>query len=408
MRRRANTNKAWVGPKTEAINTSSILTALFGVYAEVELLPGTHWASSAHTVPSGKRLTGPRTAVLKATNASTQNDMLSLQPGQSEAIKTAVRGLTIDGNIPARESSGFASYTNGVRATNCKNFEIAGIRVVDAGETAAYGQDFACGIVADRNQSGAEVADGIIIRDNEVDDPSYKLPFGIRCRTDFNGVTERAASPLLVATVEGNIVIGTTKNACEYVGPDTLVTARRNLSRYASGQGGQEFDFGAQGEMEDCIVEYVGRNGVQDRTHDAFSVRCGEFTNSTPGLAPVGVKMRGNILRYSVQVGSFFLRLASDFGSTNTEWTDMRLEHVTKDVGASASRLIAFSLNAKLRAVAGAKITALSFDSVDEVVRITDGTQGYSELVFTLPQATIDRILSETPQLSGQTFIPIL
>jgi len=187
--------------------------------------------------------------------------------------------MNIDGNLAARESTGFASYTHGAYTLNCNDTVFEDLNVTDYGETVAASALLnTCAVVIDSDATNPLVTTGGVIRRCFANDVARKAPYGFRLRSQFIGYARGEIPGLTGAVIEDCTIFGTKKNAVELAGPNVhdCIVRRVSVSGH-TGQGGIETDYGAYNALfEDCDVGHPSTDDVITRSTAAFSFRASD------------------------------------------------------------------------------------------------------------------------------------
>jgi len=254
---------------------SSDLPNRWAVGSNVQLLSGLFTSSALSPVPAGDVLfSAAGAATVKLTNASAALNVVAVQ-GDGALVK----GLTLNGNLAAREAAGFASYTHGAFSLNNDNVAFQDLTVTDYGETVAASALLnTCAVVIDSDATNPEATTGGVIRRCFANDVARKAPYGFRLRSQFIGYARGEIPGMSGAVIEDSTVFGTMKNAVELAGPNVhdCVVRRVSVSGH-TGQGGIETDYGAYNNLfEDCDVGHPSTDDVITRSTAAFSFRASD------------------------------------------------------------------------------------------------------------------------------------
>lgn len=336
-------------------------------------------------LPAGKTLTGAG-ANSTIIQASTGSNNATSVVRSSFADGTTIRGLILNGNLNARETSGelVAGYTWSSRTTNSSNCLIEQCHSVDCGDTDA---DFAArggnggGFLIEYTVSGTSDVQYNEVLQCTANNP--KAGFHCRIASDFTGYgpgdLPYFAQYNKITDVTGR---GVRKNALEMAGPNVRHNiATRVFAINCVGQGGQECDFGANNNLfVEC--KNIFENGfVFTRSYDGFSSRSSDngdghlkftYDNTWIDCECVG----------GTTSGAFYYRAFAEIGSSKrARFIRPKFLGFTRGVGVSTQRIIGHYVEATMEQFDGSEIIDMNFQDVDCMNRIT-GTAGILALTY--------------------------
>jgi hypothetical protein len=334
----------------------------------VLLAPGVYGISHTLSIPGNVTVHAPFGTTLRAL-ATGSND--SERVVLLEASDARLVGITVDGNIAAREATAeLTTFTHGIEIRNASHCRVQHVRVIGVGRVT--GGAFEEGTAYLINRTSAATADvtNNVLEDIRSEDTSNRVAFHIRLRTDFTNFAEgEQGFGLYHNTVERGYVSGGFKNCVELAGPDTKCnTIRRVTCRTPGGQGGIEADFGASHNLfDDCCV--IG--GTIAKSFDGFSARTTDLGDGKLKIS-TGNVFRDCTVAGMAASGIFFLRGFSDESAKRTKWVRPRMFDVVPADG-TTDRVIGYWGAATYDSVEDILIEDMDFRDVQEGIRLITG-----------------------------------